>query len=68
MAIKSCGFAHDQTPSCTKRDQMQIFWIFYFQVQKEHRKTAKVLAVLNVNRRQPQNGKATQKIGSVALD
>ena len=47
---------------------MQIFWIFYFQVQKEHRKTAKVLAVLNVNRRQPQNDKATQKIGSVALD
>lgn len=40
---------------------MQIFWIFYFQVQKEHRKTAKVLAVLNVNRRQPQNDKATQK-------
>lgn len=47
---------------------MQIFWIFYFQVQKEHRKTAKVLAVLNVNRRQPQNDKATEKIGSVALD
>lgn len=68
MAIKSCGFAHDQTPSCTKRDQMQIFWIFYFQVQKEHRKRPKVLAVLNVNRRQPQNDKAAQKIGSMALD